>query len=560
MTATAELYRGPGSISQSLPGPPTVDDVPAEEHALLEAGRAAAARLDWAGAHRDLTRAADHQALRADDLLLLSDAAWWLGRMAETMALSERVHRLYVEEGRLDRAALCALTTGELWLISGEVPVGLGWIARARRLLAELPEGEVHGYLVFADGQLALETGDDAAVSAATRRLADLARRQASPTLEALGLLLAGTQAVRAGRTTEGFALLDEAMLPVLAGQVEDGFAGNLYCQVMGLCAEVGDVRRMRTWLRTTEKWCARFSDAVMFVGICRMHRVQLLVLDAAWDEAAREAGLVQRELAEMNAMAVAEAHYQLGELHRRRGVLDDAAREYDAARALGHAAQPGAALLRLAEGRPEDAWSAIAGALEAGPPPSRWRCLGPAVEIALAGRRLTAATALADELTAVAERTPGSLFRAAAPAARGRIDLADGRPAAAVVALREAVRTYTDLGVPHEAAQVQALLAEACAAAGVPTDAEAAASAAAEARRRLGLLPSPHRTTSGTLTAREREVLRLVADGASNHDVAEQLTLSDKTVGRHLANVYAKLGVTSRTAAVARAREQRLI
>lgn len=531
-----------------------------EEHTELEAGRAAASRRDWAGAHRELSRAAHHADLRADDLLLLSDAAWWLGRMAETMALSERVHRLYVEEGRLDRAALCALTTGELWLISGEVPVGLGWIARARRLLVDLPECEVHGYLLFTDAQLAQERGDDDDVADAARQLAELARRQASPTLEALALLLEGTLAVRHGRTAEGFALLDEAMLPVLAGQVDDGFAGNLYCQVMSLCLEVGDVRRMRTWLRTTEKWCTQFSDAVMFVGVCRMHRVQLLVLDCAWDDAALEAERVRHELAEMNAAAVAEAHYQLGDMHRLRGALDAAGPEYDAARALGREPQPGEALLRLAEGRPDAAWSGIATALEAGFPPARRPCLGPAVEIALAGGRTATAAALADELADAAEQCPGSLFRGAARAARGRVHLAQGRAEDAVAALRDALRTYTDLSAHPEAAQVQALLADAYEAAGRPEDAEDAAGAAAEARRRLGLAAPRRAVPAGVLTGREREVLRLVAEGASNRDVAQVLTLSDKTVGRHLANVYAKLGVSSRTAAVARAREQRLL
>jgi DNA-binding NarL/FixJ family response regulator len=536
-----------------------------EPQDALGSARAALLRKDYAAAYRSL-RVSDQRTLGPEGLSILSDAAWWLGRITEYLELCETLHQRYLDEGQIDRAAARALDVGVTWMMRGELALGSGWMSRGRRLLVGQPPGHASGLLMYAEGVGALEEERLDDVTKTAGALYRLGRVIGDDTFVALGLLLQGLAEIRRGRLREGFAVLDEAMLPVVADRVAREFAGNIYCTIIAVCYDLMDLDRAREWTRATERWVAGFSDAVMFVGVCRAHRLQLHALEGAWADVEREAAEVERDLADMNVEAVAETAYQLGETFRVRGLLDRAAESYRRAAERGRDPQPGASLLQLANGDPDGACAAVTAAVTAaGPSPFGCaRLLRAQVEIAVASGHLATAAAAARRLEEVRDRyrTPG--FAAWAEEARGTVLLAEEHPAEAVPLLASAAGRLAQLHAAYDAARVSLLLAEAVAAAGEEDSAQVHRRAAMDTFHRLGVPPPAasgrvSRRIPEGLTAREAEVLARVATGASNREVAAGLFISEATVRRHLANIYLKLGVGTRTAAAAWAHEHGL-
>jgi DNA-binding NarL/FixJ family response regulator len=537
--------------------------------AALRQARAAYARHRWDVAHAGFATAATTSELAIEDLAAFADAAWWLGRTDESLELSEQLYRRCLQGDRTPAAARLAVEVGFLWLIRGEQHIGSGWISRARRLLADVPECPEQGYLRYLDVLEALAAArfDDA--RAIAQEIQALATRYEDPTLVAIALVFEGVATVRSGEVARGLALCDEAMLTVRAGEVVPSWAGNLYCQVMGLCFELADVERARAWTDATERWCDQFSNAAMFTGICRVHRAQLLHLDGDWDRAEARAAQACRDLADMNVEVVAAGHYEIGELKRVRG--DDAGAEEAFARAhdLGRDPQPGWALLRLAQGDTAAARASLGAALTAADQPlARVPLLTALVDVADELGDGELADTVAQELTRIAATfgTPG--IRARAAGATGVAHLLAGEPDKALVAIRDACRRWRELRCRYDVARTQARLARALDAVG---DLEAAArereQAAAGfeevgARRDLEALDraAGSRTAPGGLTDREVEVLGLVADGATNAAIADRLTISERTVERHVSNIFLKLDVSSRTQAARFAFEHGLV
>lgn len=337
------------------------------------------------------------------------------------------------------------------------------------------------------------------------------------------------------------------------------GWAGNLYCHVIDLCFELADFERARAWTEATELWGDQHSNAAMFVAICRLHRAQLLHLEGAWQAAEQRAAQACRDLADMNVGVVAEGHYQIAELCRLRGDHDRAEEAYERAHELGRDSQPGLARLRLAQGRGAAAVTALRTALSATERSlHRVPLLAAQAEVAAACGDVAVAAEAADELAEVADAyaTPGLL--AHARHAVGLTRLAAGEPARALPPLREARQRWQALDARYEAARMRARLAEALAALG---DTEATAREATWAREVFAELGAADdlRALDGVLgqtegpfglSAREVEVLRCICAGHTNRQIASALTISEKTVARHLSNIFVKLGVSSRTEA----------
>jgi DNA-binding CsgD family transcriptional regulator len=537
--------------------------------AVLQQARQAYASHRWDVAHEYFATAATTADLAIEDLSAFADAAWWLGRTDESLELSEQLYRRCLQGDRAPAAARLAVEIGFLWLIRGEPHVGSGWINRARRLLADAPECPEQGYLRYLDVLEALATGRFGDARAIAQDIQVLATRHDDPTLGAIALVFEGVATVRAGEVALGLALCDEAMLPVRAGDVVPSWAGNLYCQVMGLCFELVDVERARAWTDATERWCDQFSNAAMFTGICRVHRAQLLHLDGDWDRAEARAAQACRDLADMNVEVVAAGQYEIGELRRVRG--DDAGAEDAFARAhdLGRDPQPGLALLRLAQGDAAAARASLGAALTAaGQPLARVPLLTALVDVADAIGDPELADTTAQELAGIAATfgTPG--IRARAAIATGVTQLLTGEPDQALVSIRDACRRWRELRCRYEVARTQVRLARALDAVGdlegAVREREQAAAAFEElgARRDLEALDAAgaSRPAPGGLSDREVEVLRLVADGATNAAIADRLTISERTVERHVSNIFLKLEVSSRTQAARFAFEHGLV
>jgi DNA-binding NarL/FixJ family response regulator len=539
----------------------------------LAAARAAATAGDWPRAC-DAFRAAREagQPLTPDDEMAYGDAAWWLGDNETTLAATERAWDGFLAAGRTEDAAMAAFGMAGVLFLRGDVAPGGGWVQRAQRLLADLPEGAPHGYLAYAlEVESQIGTADPQVLAEASRRVQAIGERVHDRTLVASGLLGEGRAMLQAGEVAAGLALLDEAMLIVADGEVRPDFAGNLYCHMMSACHELGDVRRARAWTEATGRWLDALPAAVVFTGVCRVHRSQLQLLGGAWDQAEAEAARVTRDLADLNMATAAEAHYQVGELRRLRGDYAGAESAYRRAHERGRDPQPGLALLRLAQGRADAAAASIRVALAGATQPlARAPLLAAEARIAAGCADSGLATSAAAELRAIADRYHSDGLLAAAAHAEAIAELAAGRPDAAIPPFRDALRRWLELNAPYEAACVRRGIAEAAAALGDTETAALERDAARVVFESLSALPDLEalrddgsRVTpaaAGGLTARELEVLRAVAAGRTNREVADALVLSEKTVARHLANIYVKLDVASRTEAAAFAYQNGLI
>jgi DNA-binding CsgD family transcriptional regulator len=246
------------------------------------------------------------------------------------------------------------------------------------------------------------------------------------------------------------------------------------------------------------------------------------------------------------------------------RGELAEAEAAYRRASDWGRAPLPGLALLRLAQGRTAAAEATVRRVLdESRDGLIRSTMLGPAVDVLLAAGDVPAAREAADELAAIAAGVDLPAAGAAASGAAGAVLLAEGDPKAALGPLRAAWLGWRELDAPYEAARVRVLLGRACRQLGDEDGAALELDAARATFEQLGARPDLARLDArpgGGLTAREVEVLALVARGKTNRAIAEDLVISEKTVARHLSNIFTKLGLSSRAAATAYAYEHDLV
>lgn len=502
--------------------------------------------------------------LSTDELVGAAEAGWWRGAIDDALRLEENAHERLLGDGRTADAALRALRIALMWGTRGDLSLTQAWLGRAQRLLDEEPPCAAHGYADYLQATFALDLGDDPAeAAAASDRVRAVARQFPDHNLDCFALTLAGMAAIRSG-DLRGFAALDEAMIPVIGGKSDPLWGGDIFCSVIHLCESLGDVGRMKSWTRALEAWASPLSSTFLWVGVTRVHQLQLLRMAGDWDVVEREAAAVSDVLAPQHGWVAAAGFYELGEVHRLRGRAQEAQTAYDRARELGVEPQPGEALLLQASGESARAMDGLRIALAGGTPLERARILPTAVALAAAAGELDQALRMADELDATAGwfGTPGLL----AGAARGRASClaAAARWDDAEAALESAARIHRQQGQRHELAEVYEALAAVHRGRG---DGDRAASAEATARAiysALGAVASlarlDDRAAPAGLTAREVEVLIHVAAGLSNREVAQALVISDKTVGRHLSNIFVKTGVTSRTGAAAWARDNGVV
>ncbi len=535
----------------------------------LERGRALCEGGEWRGAYEALTRADEADGLEAGDLERLATSAYMLGHLEAYVDVLGRAHQRHLDAGAPLLAARCAFWTGMQLLLAGEMGRGTGWIGRAQRLVSEQDADCVErGYLRLPSVFRHQMEGDFAMGGNVAGEAAAIARRFADADLFALALHIQGHMLVKAGRVLEGLAMLDEAMVAVTAGEVSPIVAGMVYCGVILGCQDAYEPRRAQEWTAALAHWCARQPDMVAFTGRCHVHRAELMQLEGAWSEALEEA----RRAADRAALgnhrsALAAAAYVQGEVHRLRGAFADAEDAYRRARESGREPQPGLALLRLAQGDAPSAAAAVRRVLaETSEPTRRIRLLPACVEIMLAAGDLDAAGRAADELENAAQAHEVGLLRTIAAQARGAVALAAGDAEAALPELRRAWRVWEEMQAPYEAARVRVLIGAACRDLGDRDAAELELAAARSTFEQLGASDADRSPDVGSggaehgLTARELQVLRLVAEGRTNRAIAQALVVSERTVDRHVSNILAKLRVPSRAAPTAYAYEHRLL
>jgi DNA-binding CsgD family transcriptional regulator len=527
-------------------------------------------RGDWVTAFEAWSDV-DTDALGPDDLNRLATAAFLLGRHDECVAAIQKAFQAYVDRADLAAAARCAFWMSMVFATGGDPALAAGWAARADRLLEEIGADVVErGYVRFLHMFRHIAAQDWTTAFQHAAYVTEHGRRFADPDLLALGLSAEGRLTLYSGRVPDGLALFDEAMLAVAAGDVSPVFAGNVYCVMIEGCQEISDLGRAAEWTAALTRWCSAQPGLVAFTGQAAVHRGQIMRLHGAFAEAVEEFdNALRRYLASPTPGAAGLASAEKGDVLRILGDFDAAESSYEAAIDYGYEPQPGLALLWLAVGRTAAALGAARRLLaEAGGPVARSRVLPTVVEILLACGELDEARRVAPELEQIAADFGCAALQAMAAYASGSVELAVGDASGALPYLRKASTLWRGLDAPYEVARVRHQVGRALAALG---DEASSASELAAARRvfvELDAAPAAahmDRTSNpselpGGLTAREAEVLRLVASGQSNAKIAAALVLSEKTVARHLSNIFAKLDVSSRTAAAAYAFEHQLV
>jgi ATP/maltotriose-dependent transcriptional regulator MalT len=545
---------------------------PGEAASALERGRDAYASRAWGDARALLQQADAAEPLAPSDLALLATASYMLGHDEEWVAAHERAHHLHLDADEIEQAARAAFWIGMTLALRGDLGPAEGWLGRAQRLLDEAGvDCAERGFLLIAYGHALLSAGDAAAAGKAGAEAGAIARRFGDRDLFAFAVLLEGQAALYEARVSDGLPLLDEAMVAVTTEDLSPVVSGISYCGVILACQEVFELRRAREWTLALQRWWEQQPDMVAFTGRCLIHRAEILQLGGSWEDALEEARRACRRFAETGNPTTGLALYREAELLRLRGDLEGAESAYRAASRAGWEPQPGLAQLRLAQGRIDAAVAAVRRATAESADPLRRAVLLPAyVEIMLAAGETDAARGACEELESVAERYSSAMLAAIAAFERGAVELAGGNAARALEFLRRALDAWRTLEAPYEVARARVLIAQACRAL---DDAEACTlelEAALADFVRLGARPDVvrvERLLGGRghdgghgLSPRELEVLRLLAAGKSNREIAGALVISEHTVARHVQNIFGKLRISSRAAATAFAFEQDLV
>jgi LuxR family maltose regulon positive regulatory protein len=546
---------------------------PARDH--LDAGREALARGAW-----EQARASYDAALALDDSAQAwegrSWAAWWLDDVALCLEGRERAYRAYRADGDGRGAARMALWVGDDHLeFRGEAAVASGWFQRAERILEDLEPCPEHGWLAAFRAHLVV--GHDPVEA---QRLGARAREVGAGLgvvdLEMFGLATEGLALVNQGAVGEGMRRLDEAAAAALGGEYEQlAPAGWTCCYLIHACERVRDYDRAAQWCRKVEDFSGRMR--IRFVnGTCRAHYAAVLVWHGDWSGAERELVRALTDLTAVRPFWRSEAVVRLAELRRRQGRVAEAGDLF--AQAERHAlAELGVGALRLDEGDAAGARDHLERVLRQLPVESATKRTGLLELMARALAALgepQAAQQYVDELDAIAATVATMPLRASASLAAGVVATAAGEHESAQRRLEDAIELFAAGGAPFETAHARLELADVLVAMGREDEAAREAAAAlrrcdelgaagqgARARAVLGRLGrAPDGRTGGPLTARQVEVLRLVADGLSNRQIADRLGLSEHTVHRHMQNTYARLRCRSRAAAVAGATRLRLL
>ena len=537
----------------------------------LEEARAAYDGGDWDLAVSSLEALNLEGSLEADDLDRLATGLAMLGRKPGIAGIRERAMGGHLENGDIAKAVHSGFWAGTEYVQMGQMAQAGGMLRQVQEVYeTHSPEGPSAGWVEVGQGYVVWVQGTMEAAIEHLRRAVDIARKVADVDLTAIANFMAGRLLIDMGDVDEGLERLDEALLSITRSEASPVTQGVAYCGCIAAFMDVFEHERAREWTNALNEWIDPQKGRLIFRGQCLIFRSEIMQLAGQWDEALEESRLSVDELGGPYPNPfLAGAHYQLGELLRLRGDYTGAEESYSTASEIGFLPQPGLALLRLGQKQIEAAEKSIRTAMEgANDRIRRSKLLSGFVEIMSEVPDLASARDGSDELARIADEVGADFVKGLATVAEGAVLLAEGKAKESLRPLRASLEIWNGLDAPYEASRTRVLIAKACESLG---DLETCAMEIQAARaifQRLGAEPdlkaigslggSKAHSELG-LTGRELEVLALVATGKTNRVIAEELFIAEKTVARHISNIFTKLDVSSRTEATAYAYEHGL-
>ena len=534
----------------------------------LDAGRTAAAERRWGDAYELLARIDATDGLAASDLELLANVALLRGEPPASIDAWSRAYSAHLAHedsaGAVRSAGWLALLLIEL----GDFTNCVVWAARAVRIANTLADpGALGGFARLAPAVAQLGSGDPVEARRMFEEILAIAELHGDRELAANTRIGLGKALIEVGRIGEGFDCFDRCMAAVEAGHVGVVAAGVIACAVISDAFMAFDLQRASEWTSWLVRFCREQPELITFSGQCHALEAGLLLIRGAWAEAFTAVELALARLRAGDYRAVWGAPYRLAELGRLRGAFHSAEENYRRAGESGWEPQPGLALLHLAVGRTQPAQDEIRRTVAGSDPFTRRFLLPALVEVEVAAGDLDAARRAVDELRESSRSLPTPMLDATVAAAEARVQLAGGGPSAGLRAARAAVAAWDVVGATYEAARMRVLAGRALLELSERDAAEAEFQVARQVFAALGADPAVAELDglsgdrrAGVLTPREVEVLRLVSTGLTNRAIGTRLSLSEKTVARHLSNIFGKLGISSRSAATAYAYENGLV
>jgi DNA-binding CsgD family transcriptional regulator len=503
----------------------------------------------------------------------LAEAHWWLGAVDECIVVRRDAVEVFARNAERQSAGRVALLLSEDHRRQGREVVGESWRRRAAQLLDGLPECVEHGYLLLYQGEEARRNDDLKTAGDLVGRAEGIAGRVKDSDLAADVKQEIGRIMIEGGAHSEGLATMDDAMLTASDGQLSHYTTGKIYCCVMSACDRVGDVRRASEWEHVSTAWLKQ-DGLYVFPGMCRVHRAELLAHHGQWNEAQEEALMACDELREMG-WVVALGHVTIGQIRCRRGDYDGAAAQFLRAEQLGVSPDPGLSMLLHARGETVAGLKRLVRSLSSASMPalSRFRLLPSLVDLAVIMKDNDLAASAVAEIDEIAGVYDTSKMQATASFARSQLALASGDWVSAAASSTVAIKQWQELDAPYEVARARVVHANACRAlddhhswetslnfAAGTFESLGAVGDLAEVERLRGNSVPAARADGRSLTAREVQVLRLLATGMTNKAIAAELVVSQKTISRHLSNIFTKADVETRAAATAYAYEHGLV
>jgi DNA-binding CsgD family transcriptional regulator len=520
----------------------------------------------WTETYVQLLKADQENALEPKGLERLALAAFLTGKDAESFQFLERAHQGYLDQGEMEQAVRCAFWLGMMLMNAGEKARSSGWFARGERLLndEQSPDCAEKGLLLLPEALETLSAGQTARAQKIFELVETIGEQFRNADLIALGRLGHGQAMIFQGDVAKGVKLLDETMVTVETEEVFPLVNGIVYCAVIETCRKVWDLKRAQEWTSALTRWCEAQPDIVPFRGECLVRRAEIIQFHGEWPKALEETkdacDLLTRHPGESTT---GEAYYRKGELQRLLGDFEAAEDSYHEAAKWGRRPQPGLALLRLAQGQDDAAETSIRNTLQEIKDKKRRAEILPAVvRIMIAVKRSEEALEAAKELKGIADQFDTPYLHAMYSYSQGAVFLAEGNVKLALEHLQEALKLWNSLHLPYESACTRELkgLVYSKLDDKDNSDVELAAAkwvfeqlnARPDLKRVNQLLNKKRNHETYGLTLRELQVLRLVASGKTNKSIAGELFISERTVDRHVSNIFNKLGVSSRVEATA--------